>query len=131
VLLGPRGDVQAAWRTHRGPGGFWLHLITGADHDAGEAVAAGIRAVQAHATNSPRPIYTAVMGHEARLNLALREAGFEPVGHRFRLVKHTTVRVLEPNWTPAAVRERRLEATNPASSMRVRAIHGAEQVDVH
>jgi hypothetical protein len=124
VLLGPRGDVQAAWRAYRGPGGYWLHFVTGADRDADDAVAAGLGTLVEAPGFRDRPVFSAARGHEARLNLALREAGFEPLGRRFRLVKHTTARVLEPNWAGASVREGRFEATNPASSVSVRAARG-------
>jgi hypothetical protein len=113
VLLGPRGDVRAAWRAYRGPAGVWIHFVTGSDVDADAAVSAALAALGPHVTSS-LPVYSAAKGHESRLNLALREAGFEPLGRRFRLVKHMTVRVLEPAWSPGVIRDGRLEATNPA-----------------
>ena len=113
VHLDQSGHVSAAWRVYDGPRGRWLHMIADPQIGALESVNLALSGV---GPSRDKPIFCAARGHEAQLNLALREAGFAPVVGRFRLVKHTTARILEPAWRSEAVAERRLEAAPTRAS---------------
>jgi hypothetical protein len=107
VDLDRHGAVAGAWRLVRGRRGHWLRLV--ADHQADLARLIDDALGQVPERPGAPWVYAAARGYEPQLNLALRENGFLPIGGRFRLVKHSTVRVLEPAWGRQAARERALE----------------------
>jgi hypothetical protein len=114
VFLDERGAVSGAWRLIDGRRGAWLQVV--ADPAAArEVLAAALQ--DRRLTSGPGGIYCAARGHEAQLNLALRERGFAPVAGRFRLVKHTAARILEPTWQTDALAERRLDPATTHSAL--------------
>lgn len=121
VWLGSQGDVQAAWRLYRGPAGYWLHMVAGAACDPLPPIQSAVASLPGA---SRLPVYCAARGHETHLNLSLRDAGFEPLVVRFRLVKHTTARVFEPAWSASTLQDRRLD---PAASGPITPSHSAGQ----
>jgi hypothetical protein len=68
-------------------------------------VASALGAIGADRRFRGRPLYAAPRGYEPDHSLVLRDAGFEVVARRYRLVRHATVRVLAPAWAPSARRE--------------------------
>ena len=119
IQVDGRGAPLGAWRLLPGRAGHWLRVIVGAQGD--------VSAIVAHALSSlarfgwpERPIHASACGYEPALHLALRDHGFTPLGSRFRLVKHTTVRRLAPTWSeqPAALHS--AARTRPAAQSRAR-----------
>lgn len=96
--LDQRGAIIGAWRVSAGCSGHWLRVATDHDTDAGPPIQWALADAGGCDGLPPLPVYSAARGYEPDLNLALRENGFEPVQGRFRLVKHTAARVLEPAW---------------------------------
>ncbi|MFQ5459920.1 MAG: hypothetical protein ACE5EL_03920 [Anaerolineae bacterium] len=101
VLVGDDGSVAAAWRLFSGPGGWWLQVLGSGDEDVAAAVTHALHDMAAAAAPES-PLFCQAPGYDTALNLALRGAHFEPVRRRFLLVKHTTARVLEPEWRSRA-----------------------------
>ena len=81
-----------------GCSGHWLRVVADHDTDAGPAIQRALADAGGREGLPSLPIYSAARGYEPGLNLALRENGFEPVQGRFRLVKHTAARIMEPAW---------------------------------
>lgn len=100
--LDARGAVQGGWRVLPGRRAAWLRIVCAEEADAGPLLRAALETAAALQDEGARELWTAVRGHEASLNLALRDEGFQPVGGRFRLVKHTTVRRMTPEWREQA-----------------------------
>jgi len=103
VALDKRGEVIGAWRTIPGRGGSWSRFALPPDGDPVGIVARAC--AEARSAAPDLPLFCAALGHEIGLHMALREAGFEPVTRRFRLVRHTAARRVTPAWSdlPAAV----------------------------
>jgi len=94
--------VLGACRLVTGRDGHWLRLVLDEAAEPGPPIR---RALADAARIGPgQPVYAAARGYETKLNLGLREGGFEPVVGRFRLVKHAAARVLEPSWARRTVR---------------------------
>lgn len=92
ALLTKLGEARGAWRVIDGVAGSWLRAVA-VDDDAGrETVAAALAAA------GRGPVWAAARAHQAGLHAALRHHGFQPVGDRCLLVKHTTRNVLAPAW---------------------------------
>jgi hypothetical protein len=127
VVVDRVGAVLGAWYLHTGPNGAWLHIVAAPTSDAGAIVRSAV--LCANATAGDLPLHAAARGYEATLHLALREAGFEPVVGRFRLVKHTAVRVLEPAWQSEALGERRLEPAGTHSAAQTRSVSTLSAAD--
>jgi hypothetical protein len=121
VWLDASGEVIGGWRLVAGRAGHWLQVVTGPGADPTLLGQSALAALATRGDFPARPVYATARGHEPNLNLALRELGFTPVAGRFRLVKHTTVRVLEPAWHATALRRRGLDTapTHPARCLRV------------
>jgi hypothetical protein len=109
VLVGVQrdkhGGVTGGWRAVAGNRGSWLRLVTGAEASGGQLVASAIGSMRADRRFRGQPLYAAPRGYEPDHSLALRDAGFEVVARRYRLVRHATVRVLAPAWAPSVRHE--------------------------
>jgi hypothetical protein len=109
ACLDERGAVVGGWRAVAGRAGSWLRVEAGPDASAGQVVASALAVLAAHRRFRGRPLYASARGYEPEIDIAYREAGFEAVAGRFRLVRHATARVLSPAWSDRAHREAVLE----------------------
>lgn len=110
ALLDGTGTVVGAWRVVPGRGGTWLRFVVGPEARDAALVAIAVAITREAVGRQDTVLYATARGYEPELNLELRDAGFEAVARRFRLVKHTAVRVLAPAWSGAELREAGLEA---------------------
>ncbi len=130
VWLDKRGEVIGAWRLIAGRSGHWLQVLTSPGTEAGPPIRRALSDAAAGGDFPARPVYTTASAHEPGLNLALRQNGFEPVLGRLRLVKHTAVRVLEPEWRRRKLREHGLDPA-PTRSAPLTEAAGSEHSAAH
>lgn len=106
VWLDEAGRTLGAWRAICGRAGIWLCALVAPNADASALVAHALTEIAAAGWPTERPLYAVARGQEPDLNLAYREAGFEPIMGRFWLARPTTVRlevpvVQKPAWQKA------------------------------
>lgn len=114
VLTGDSGVVGYG---HLLPGrtGHWLTLIVHprAYDQAGGLLDYGLALLNYYPA---RPVYCAVREYQGAVRAPLQDRGFEQVSRQCRLVKHTTVRVVEPARSLVQALEKRAEAPTPTAS---------------
>jgi hypothetical protein len=64
----------------------------------------------------PYPVYCLVREYQGGIRAPLQDRGFTPLSVHCRMVRHTTVRVVEPARTFVPALEQRREATTPTAS---------------
>ncbi len=112
------GHLLAYACVQRGPRGYWLQLYLHPQVD--EYAQSIIQQVVAHLGPTPRaPLFCCVRRHQEWLSRPLEELGFETVGSQAVMVRHTTVRVPQQEFSPVPISEKRLEATSPIAHSRV------------
>lgn len=129
ILSGARlaadGSVAGGWRVVAGRAGSWLRLAGRDGASCASALVGALRTMVADPRFRSRPVYASARGYEPEVHLALREAGFEAVAGRFRMVRHSTVRVLAPAWEPRSRRGHAL-GTKPTTYVPIRETPAAE-----
>lgn len=111
------GHMLAYACVQRGPRGHWVQLYLHPQVD--EHAHSIIQQVVAYLGPTPRnPLYCCVRRYQEWLNRPLEESGFELVGSQAVMVRHTTVRVPQPEFSPVPISEKRLEATSPIAHSR-------------
>ncbi len=109
------GEVLGYVRLVQGCGGNWLRVLI--EHDVQDRADDLVRWALALLTDfAPRPTYTTVRAYETALQAAFTRASFRHLGNFVVLIKHTMARVREPEWRPAPVLDRGVEAAPSASS---------------
>ncbi len=108
------GAMMAYVCVHRGTQGHWIQLFLHpqVDHLAGSL----IQEAASHYVPSPQmPLYCCVRRYQEWLNRPLADLEFELLGSQAVMVRHTTARIAQPELSPAAVRDKGLEATSPVA----------------
>lgn len=90
-----KGNILGYLGLATGREGHVMHLVVHPDYAAwgSDLLAWGASMLGKH---SPRPIYCRVRQYEGDLRPWLQEHGFEPIAQQALLVKHLTVRLMEP-----------------------------------
>ena len=95
-----------------GAQGMWAQLFL--HPQAEERVEDLISQTAAHySPSSQRPLYCCVRRHQQWLGRPLAELGFELLGSQAVMVRHTAVRLAQPEFQPITVREKGLEVSTP------------------
>ncbi len=97
---------------HCGPRGTWVQLYF--HPQAEESAGAILQQAAAHYAPTPeRPLYCCVRRYQGWLGRPLAELSFELVRNQAVMVRHTTIRLAQPELQLTPVREKGLEATTP------------------
>jgi len=114
-VLEEDGEIVSYLRCSKGRIGHWMRILLHpqAYDRADEVIRYGL-ALLWH--DPPRPIYCNVREYEGGLKTPLQAWGFEPFASQAVLVKHMTVRVLEPARKLVPALDKRAEVATPTVS---------------
>ncbi len=114
-VLEENGEIVSYLRCSRGRIGHWMRILLHpqAYDRADEVIRHGL-ALLSH--DPPRPIYCNVREYEGGLRTSLQGWGFKPFASQAVMVKHMTVRVLEPARKLVPALDKRAEVATPTAS---------------